>query len=169
MEIKLNLKQAGVLAIAAVAALSVQARGGKRLSEYVNPFIGATTNTQMAKAEHGLGKTFPGVATPWGMTQVSPNTITGGDNGSGYSYEHTTIEGFALTQMSGIGWYGDLGNYLVMPTTGPLHTYRGEAERPESGDHPTTYACETMNVDRNTKLTLDMARGGGFAIRLTEE
>ena len=64
MEIKLNLKQAGVLAIAAVAALSVQARGGKRLSEYVNPFIGATTNTQMAKAEHGLGKTFPGVATP---------------------------------------------------------------------------------------------------------
>ncbi len=87
----------------------------------------------MAKAEHGLGKTFPGVATPWGMTQVSPNTITGGDNGSGYSYEHTTIEGFALTQMSGIGWYGDLGNYLVMPTTGPLHTYRGEAERPEEG------------------------------------
>ena len=113
MEIKLNLKQAGVLAIAAVAALSVQARGGKRLSEYVNPFIGATTNTQMAKAEHGLGKTFPGVATPWGMTQVSPNTITGGDNGSGYSYEHTTIEGFALTQMSGIGWYGDLGNYDI--------------------------------------------------------
>ena len=48
MEIKLNLKQAGVLAIAAVAALSVHARGGKRLSEYVNPFIGATTNTQMA-------------------------------------------------------------------------------------------------------------------------
>ena len=54
MEIKLNLKQAGVLVIAAVAALSVQARGGKRLSEYVNPFIGATTNTQLAKAEHGL-------------------------------------------------------------------------------------------------------------------
>ena len=67
------------------------------------------------------------------MTQVSPNTITGGDNGSGYSYEHTTIEGFALTQMSGCGWYGELGNYLVMPTTGSLHTYRGEAERPEEG------------------------------------
>ena len=102
MEIKMNLKQAGVLTIAVVWSLGVQARGGKRLSEYVNPFIGATTNTQMAKAEHGLGKTFPGVATPWGMTQVSPNTITGGDNGSGYSYEHTTIEGFALTQMSGV-------------------------------------------------------------------
>lgn len=65
--------------------------GADRLSDYVNPFIGATTNTQMARAEHGLGKTFPGAATPWGMTQVSPNTVTGGDNGSGYSYEHTTI------------------------------------------------------------------------------
>lgn len=156
MEIKLNLKQAGVLAIAAVAALSVQARGGKRLSEYVNPFIGATTNTQMAKAEHGLGKTFPGVATPWGMTQVSPNTITGGDNGSGYSYEHTTIEGFALTQMSGIGWYGDLGNYLVMPTTGPLHTYRGEAERPEEG-YRSRYDKES-----------ETARAGYYAVRLTD-
>lgn len=109
------------------------ARSEKRLSEYVNPFIGATTNTQMARAEHGLGKTFPGAATPWGMTQVSPNTITGGDNGSGYSYEHTTIEGFAMTQMSGVGWYGDLGNFLVMPTVGMLHTYRGEAEHPEDG------------------------------------
>ena len=156
MEIKLNLKQAGVLAIAAMAALSVQARGGKRLSEYVNPFIGATTNTQMAKAEHGLGKTFPGVATPWGMTQVSPNTITGGDNGSGYSYEHTTIEGFALTQMSGIGWYGDLGNYLVMPTTGPLHTYRGEAERPEEG-YRSRYDKES-----------ETARAGYYAVRLTD-
>ena len=37
-------------------------------------------------------------------------------------------------------------------------TYRAVVfkDKPESGDHPTTYACETMNVDRNTKLTLDM-------------
>lgn len=50
-------------------------------SRYVNPFIGASTNT--ASSVHGLGKTFPGATTPFGMTQVSPNTITGGDNGSG--------------------------------------------------------------------------------------
>lgn len=120
-----------VMATMCCTGLQIQAR--KHLSEYVNPFIGASTNTQMARASHGLGKTFPGAATPWGMTQVSPNTITGGDNGPGYSYEHTTIEGFALTQMSGIGWYGDLGNFLIMPTTGPLHTYRGEADCPEKG------------------------------------
>src|ERR1044072_5967465 len=92
---------------------------------YVNPFIGASTNIDKAGASHGLGKTFPGATTPYGMVQVSPNTITGGDNGSGYSYEHSSIEGFAFTQLSGIGWYGDLGNFLVMPCTGPLKTSAG--------------------------------------------
>lgn len=94
---------------------------------YVNPFIGATTNVDDAGIYHGLGKTFPGAVVPFGMVQVSPNTITGGDNGSGYSYEHQTIEGFALTQMSGVGWYGDMGNFLVMPTIGPLKTIPGKA------------------------------------------
>lgn len=69
----------------------------KHVSDYVNPFIGASTNVDAAGAYHGLGKTIPGATTPFGMVQVSPNTITGGDNGSGYSYEHETIEGFAFT------------------------------------------------------------------------
>ena len=76
-------------------------------ADYVNPFIGASTSTSAAGVYHGLGKTFPGATTPYGMVQVSPNTITGGDNSPGYSYEHTTIEGFAFTQMSGVGWFGD--------------------------------------------------------------
>jgi predicted alpha-1,2-mannosidase len=96
------------------------------LSDYVNPFIGASTSTKAAGVHHGLGKTFPGAATPFGMVQVSPNTVTGGDNGPGYSFEHKTIEGFAFTQMSGIGWYGDLGNLLVMPTAGAMHTNSGK-------------------------------------------
>ncbi len=105
----------------------------KQAVDYINPFIGASTNIGDAGAAHGLGKTFPGAATPFGLVQVSPNTITGGDNGPGYSYEHTTIEGFAFTQMSGIGWYGDLGNFLVMPTTGQLKTSSGRIEFPEEG------------------------------------
>lgn len=103
------------------------------LSTYVNPFIGATTNTEAAGTYHGLGKTFPGATAPFGMVQVSPNTITGGDNGSGYSDEHTSIEGFAFTQMSGIGWYGDLGNFLVMPTIGKVKTFAGTLDNPEEG------------------------------------
>lgn len=100
---------------------------------YVNPFIGASTSIDKAGAIHGLGKTFPGATTPYGMVQVSPNTITGGDNGSGYSYEHTSIEGFAFTQLSGVGWYGDLGNFLVMPSTGPLRTSAGSPEHAAEG------------------------------------
>ena len=100
---------------------------------YVNPFIGASTNMEKAGASHGLGKTFPGAATPFGLVQLSPNTITGGDNASGYSDEHTTIEGFSFTQMSGTGWYGDLGNFLVMPATGELKTTAGKKEKPEEG------------------------------------
>ncbi|MFC0518255.1 GH92 family glycosyl hydrolase [Mucilaginibacter angelicae] len=95
-------------------------------ASYVNPFIGASTSADGAGVYHGLGKTFPGAATPYGLVQLSPNTITGGDNGSGYSYEHKSIEGFAFTQMSGIGWYGDLGNFLVMPTAGPIKTSAGK-------------------------------------------
>ena len=110
-----------------------QAEISLHLSDYVNPFVGASTNVDAAGAYHGLGKTFPGATTPYGMVQVSPNTITGGDNGSGYSYEHKSIEGFAFTQMSGVGWFGDLGNFLVMPTTGPLKTNSGKPDNPDAG------------------------------------
>ncbi len=122
--------------------------------DYVNPFIGASTNTD--RTYHGLGKTFPGAATPFGMTQVSPNTITGGDNGSGYSYEHKTIEGFAFTQMSGIGWYGDLGNFLVMPTTGKLILVAGKEGDPERPGYRSEYNKET-----------ELARAGYYSAYLT--
>jgi predicted alpha-1,2-mannosidase len=125
-----------------------------RLSDYVNPFIGASTNT--AHSYHGLGKTFPGATTPFGMTQVSPNTITGGDNGSGYSYEHTSIEGFAFTQMSGVGWYGDLGNFLVTPAIGPLKTAAGRPEHPESG-YRSRYSKES-----------EIAKAGYYSALLTD-
>ncbi|MFI3267529.1 MAG: GH92 family glycosyl hydrolase [Rikenellaceae bacterium] len=97
-------------------------------ADYVNPFIGASCNTKAAGAYHGLGKTFPGATTPYGMVQVSPNTVTGGDNSPGYSSEHTSIEGFAFTQMNGVGWYGDLGNFLVTPTIGDLKVIAGTTD-----------------------------------------
>ena len=126
------------------------------IARYVNPFIGASTNTEKAGASHGLGKTFPGAATPFGLVQLSPNTITGGDNGPGYSYEHTTIEGFAFTQMSGIGWYGDLGNFLVMPTTGELKTSAGKEEKPKEG-----YRSRYSKAD-------EKASAGYYGVSLTD-
>ncbi len=127
------IKQCKIIAAVLVLGSAIACGQKKQPADYVNPFIGASTSVGDAGIYHGLGKTFPGAATPFGLVQVSPNTITGGDNGSGYSYEHTTIEGFAMTQMSGVGWFGDLGNFLVMPTTGRLFTVAGKAEAPEQG------------------------------------
>lgn len=115
-------------------------------ADYVNPFIGASTSVASAGAYHGLGKTFPGATTPFGMVQVSPNTITGGDNSPGYSYEHKTIEGFAFTQMSGVGWYGDFGNFLVMPTTGELKKIAGKEDGSIEG-YRSAYNKETEKAE----------------------
>ncbi|OJV45256.1 MAG: alpha-1,2-mannosidase [Bacteroidales bacterium 36-12] len=128
----------------------------KELADYVNPFIGASTSVGAAGVYHGLGKTFPGVTTPYGMVQVSPNTITGGDNGSGYSYEHKTIEGFAFTQMSGVGWGGDLGNFLVMPTTGTLHKIAGKEN--------TNIKGYRSFYDKKTET----AKAGYYSVKLTD-
>lgn len=94
----------------------------------VDPLIGASTSVAL-----GEGKTFPGATTPFGLVQLSPDTMTGGDNAPGYSYEHTTMEGFSYTHMSGVGWYGDFGNLLTMPTTGEFTTVAGRPDRPGEG------------------------------------
>jgi predicted alpha-1,2-mannosidase len=101
--------------------------------DYVNPFIGAVTYGEQTQDIHGFGKTFPGAATPFGLVQLSPDTYTGGDNGCGYSWNHKTIEGFSFTHMSGVGWYGELGNFLVMPANGKFFTVKGDEENPELG------------------------------------
>ena len=99
----------------------------KSLSQYVKTSIG-TIGDMTATSIHGGGKTHPCAVYPFGMVQLGPDTFEGGDNGSGYSYHHTTIDGFSVNHMSGVGWYGDLGNLQIMPTTGPLNlcssTYR---------------------------------------------
>jgi predicted alpha-1,2-mannosidase len=125
-------------------------------ADYVNPFIGASTSVNKAGVLHGLGKTFPGATTPFGLVQLSPNTITGGDNGPGYSYEHKTIEGFAFTQMSGIGWYGDLGNFLVMPAVGPMKTNSGK-EDPAIPGYRSAY-------DKSG----EQAKAGYYSVHLTD-
>lgn len=128
----------------------------KTPADYINPFIGASTSTAQAGIYHGLGKTFPGAATPFGMVQLSPNTITGGDNGSGYSYEHEFIEGFAFTQMSGIGWYGDLGNFLVTPTTGAIQFVAGRHSKFGKGYR--------SGYDKKTEI----AKAGYYSTTLTD-
>ncbi len=89
----------------------------KEILALVDPTIGTVGSVPSGSA-HGGGKTHPGACHPFGMVQLAPDTVTGGDNGTGYNYCHRTIEGFSFNHMSGIGWYGDLGNLQIMPIVG---------------------------------------------------
>ncbi|MBQ2842420.1 MAG: GH92 family glycosyl hydrolase [Clostridia bacterium] len=93
-------------------------------AKYVDPMIG-TVGDEQAESFHGGGKVHPGACVPGGMVQLSPDTVTGGDNGTGYNYCHNTIEGFSFNHMSGIGWYGDLGNLQIMPVVGETELRSG--------------------------------------------
>lgn len=124
--------------------------------DYVNPIIGAVTYGEQTEDIHGFGKTFPGAATPFGMVQLSPDTYTGGDNGCGYSWNHKTIEGFSFTHMSGVGWYGELGNFLVMPATGEFHASKGREENPEEG-YRSRFKHET-----------EVAKAGYYSVNLSD-
>jgi len=130
----------------------------KEMIDYINPMIGCSTSRQ-----YGEGKTFPGATTPFGLVQLSPDTITGGDNGPGYSYHHDSIEGFSFTHMSGIGWYGDLGNFQVMPTTGERCLDRTEAKSAYSHAQERAtagyYAVDLKRYGIHTELTAS-ARAG---------
>ena len=79
----------------------------KKLTKYVNPFIGTG----------GHGHTFPGAALPFGACQLSPDTrLEGWDGCSGYHYSDSVIYGFSHTHLSGTGC-SDYGDILLMPTT----------------------------------------------------
>jgi predicted alpha-1,2-mannosidase len=120
------------------------------VSRYIHPIIGASTNQKF-----GEGKTFPGATVPFGMVQISPDTLTGGDNAPGYSWEHTTIEGFSFARMSGVGWYGDFGNLQIMPTIGPLKLACGRPDHPGEGWR-SKFSHATERVEANYyAVTLD--------------
>lgn len=93
------------------------------LIEYVNPMIGTSK----------MGHVFPGATAPFGMVQLSPqtnfqkmHTKEGQYNKetyeycAGYQFKDTTIIGFSHTNFSGTG-HSDLGDFLIMPTTGKLN------------------------------------------------
>lgn len=106
----------------------------QKLIRYVDPFIGTAK----------MGHTFPGATVPFGAVQLSPDTDTVSYefNGkynpevytfcAGYRYQDPTITGFSHTHFSGTG-HSDLGDFLVMPTTGKLQLNPGTADKPETG------------------------------------
>lgn len=107
----------------------------ENLIGFVNPFTGT----------RNMGHTFPGASAPFGMVQLSPETNLQNmynSNGtynsevyrycSGYQYDDSTIFGFGHTHFSGTG-HSDLGDFLIMPTTGTMVTEPGNSSTPGSG------------------------------------
>jgi predicted alpha-1,2-mannosidase len=156
----------GLLSAVPLPRALAAASNEKHASDWINPLIGASTSTKL-----GEGKTFPGPTTPFGLIQLGPDTVTGGDNASGYSWEHKTIEGFSFNRMSGVGWFGDFGNLQIMPTTGPLRIVSGREGRADSGwrsgyDHTTEVAlCGYYAVtlaDYNIRAEMSAAQRAGI-------
>ena len=55
--------------------------------DYINPVIGNS-------AQQRCGRTIPGPHIPFGLVQLSPDTVTGKGKTSGYNWYDKTIEGF---------------------------------------------------------------------------
>ncbi len=128
-------KQLAVILLALCSFSAVaQSPKPENLVQYVKPIIG----TQR------MGHTYPGATVPFGMVQLSPetDTISYDQNGkynpdvykycAGYQYDDKTIVGFSHTHFSGTG-HSDLGDILIMPTTGVLNLNPGTANKPHSG------------------------------------
>ncbi|HTJ53175.1 MAG TPA: GH92 family glycosyl hydrolase [Cyclobacteriaceae bacterium] len=106
----------------------------QNLIQYANPIIGTEK----------MGHTFPGATVPFGSVQLSPDTdtLSYDYNGkynkdiykycAGYQYDDKTIVGFSHTHFSGTG-HSDLGDFLIMPTTGTLQLNPGTEDKPETG------------------------------------
>lgn len=118
----------------AAALTACVALAGAARVEYVNPMIGTD----------GMGHTFPGACVPFGGVQLSPDTDTVPHNVggvyqpevyqycAGYRHSDPTIVGFSHTHFSGTG-HSDLGDILIMPSTGRLLLNPGTADNPDAG------------------------------------
>ncbi len=113
--------------LAPSSAMAASPAANEAAYSAVNPFIGTG----------GEGHTYPGATVPYGMVQLSPDTrIQSRKDGygwaAGYRYDDSTIVGFSHTHFSGTG-HSDLGDLLLMPTTGELKLERGNPDQPLSG------------------------------------
>ena len=112
-----------MLAVSVLACNQLNQPGG--LCGHVNPFIGSVNFIEEDGVRMGMGKTHPGATLPFGLCQVTPTTENTNENAPGYSYDHEYVDGFSFLQINGTGC-AEMGNLLVSPSVGPLHTNSGQ-------------------------------------------
>jgi predicted alpha-1,2-mannosidase len=127
------------------------------LASKVNPFIGTGGVSWMCAYN------FPGVALPFGMMRLSPETESmilnnRANNTSGYFYGDRKIIGFSHTRLVGTGAV-DGGHFLVQPTTDPIPVTDQHEEVKHRYSHknelayPGFYSIELPQNGINVELT----------------
>lgn len=130
------------------------------LVRYVDPFIGT------GGIGFGGGSAYPGPGLPNGMIHPGPDTSLGGRDlsllhYSGYYYADDEIIGFSHVRLQGTGTT-DLGNILVMPTTGwkdamaSNQAYRSGFSHATEEASPGYYAVTLDRYDIRVELTTSL-------------
>ena len=129
----------------------------KKLTEYVNPFLGTATlwepedlgYTRKIKSRTWGAETYPGATLPNAMVQLSP--VTQFRSGAGYQYEDTVIYGFSHTAKG----HWNLLHVPMLPVVGtiaPGNYCSGFSHEKESA-HPGYYQVYLERYKVNAELT----------------
>ena len=173
--------------VGAAAAFTLLATGAPALAAYssggqaaakpaadpaalVNPFAGTGSGGTVV----GDVDTFPGASVPFGMMQFSPDT-PGRPSGGGYRYTDTSITGFSLTHLSGVGC-NITGDVPFLPVTGAIPTDPTGVAQPFSHTQETAspgHYGVTLNPGANaikTEITATDRTGlGSFTYPRTDQ
>jgi predicted alpha-1,2-mannosidase len=121
----------------------------------VDPFIGTGAN-----GDFSAGNTFPGADVPHGMLQWSPDTSSR-PKGGGYNYADSSITGFSLTHVSGVGCDA-AGDVPILPVTGALGSDPGSASEFFSHSSETaTPGYYSVSLGNGTRVALATATRAG--------
>lgn len=140
-----------------LAATMLSVKGQKRLTEYVNPFLGTATlwepedlgYVRKMKARTWGAEVFPGASLPNAMVQLSP--VTQFRSGAGYQYEDTIIYGFSHTNKG----HWNLLHVPMLPVTGHINPadYASGYSHANESAHPGYYQVFLERYGVNAELT----------------
>lgn len=148
-----NYLLAGLLSISFMAS----SQSNKRLTDYVNPFLGTATlweTKDLGYERHLKSRTwgaevFPGSSVPNSMVQLSP--VTQFRSGAGYQYEDTVIYGFSHTNKG----HWNLLHLPILPVTGNVSSddYASRYSHSNESAHPGYYQVFLERYGVNAELT----------------
>jgi len=121
----IKLRKTSLIVLISIVVLgSCQNQKINNFTQFVDPFIGSG----------GHGHVFVGANVPFGGVQLGPsNFYKGWDWSSSYNYTDSIVKGFTHLNLSGTG-VTDLGELILMPTTGERKTWSGATQNKFLGD-----------------------------------